>query len=587
MGSDGTGRSCLACLLPASARGFLAQLREDFGGDFMVMLFCTYFGIKGALYPLSNRAQKIYYLDYARTTAAQYQQFVTFSSTPWALKAVFGAVSDTIPIRGLHKFPYMVAATALGVCAFSSLASIDMEGLLVANDTAAAVNATAPPPQYVVSDLLWLAPVLFFLCNLQISVVDLLTEGRYAAMMVAKPETGSSLVTWVWLSVFSGTLVASCLMGPLSDAFGARLLFAVGIPFSLQVLLPLCKGYLKEERDPEWVARRAGDAPEASCGPVVKTAKVKAQPRMYVLAGYMTLAALANSFSALLMDRTTGLALTWMWCASIIALAFYALPRVLAAAMTYIFLTSALYLAIPGAMDAWYTGDERCVPGGPHFDNTYYLTYSGIVGSVAALGGVTLFQVVFKTSTFRRAFWVTTVLKVAASAFDIVIVNRWHRPHVPDKVMFMFGDAIIGDIVLMLDFMPAVVLISKLCPRGYESLVYAMLGGFQNFGYQVALIMGLYATEALGVEAKPNGDCTWDNLAWLVFIAHAVLPLFTIPLTFVLLPNAKLTDKLAVDIDGAADPDDAVAMTAASDDAGSTSEKLLDAPPNPLEQTSD
>ena len=34
----------------------------------------------------------------------------------------------------------------------------------------------------------------------------------------------------------------------------------------------------------------------------------------------------------------------------------------------------------------------------------------------------------------------------------------------------------------MLDFMPMVVLTSKLCPSKMESTVYALLAGYQNFG---------------------------------------------------------------------------------------------------------
>ena len=41
-----------------------------------------------------------------------------------------------------------------------------------------------------------------------------------------------------------------------------------------------------------------------------------------------------------------------------------------------------------------YTADEDCVPGGPHFDYTYYITYTTIVGAVSGLVGVAIFQVI-------------------------------------------------------------------------------------------------------------------------------------------------------------------------------------------------
>ena len=39
----------------------------------------------------------------------------------------------------------------------------------------------------------------------------------------------------------------------------------------------------------------------------------------------------------------------------------------------------------------------------------------------------------------------------------------------------------------MLNFMPAVVLTSKVCPENMEATVYALLAGFQNFGQFVAV----------------------------------------------------------------------------------------------------
>jgi hypothetical protein len=70
--------------------------------------------------------------------------------------------------------------------------------------------------------------------------------------------------------------------------------------------------------------------------------------------------------------------------------------------------------------------------------------------------------------------------------FDIIIVQRWNIAlGISDKNMFMIGDAIIYDICYTLNFMPAVLLTSKLCPKEIESTTYALLAGFQNFGQQV------------------------------------------------------------------------------------------------------
>jgi hypothetical protein len=63
------------------------------------------------------------------------------------------------------------------------------------------------------------------------------------------------------------------------------------------------------------------------------------------------------------------------------------------------------------------------------------------------------------------------------------------------QTFYMFGDAVIGPAVMMFAFMPAVVLTSKLVPKGLESTTYALLAGFQNFGGVVSSQIGIFATQ--------------------------------------------------------------------------------------------
>ena len=75
-------------------------------------------------------------------------------------------------------------------------------------------------------------------------------------------------------------------------------------------------------------------------------------------------------------------------------------------------------------------------------------------------------------------------------------------------VAYMFGDAIIYSIVYQMNFMPAVVLTSKVCPKGIESTVYALLAGFQNLGQNVSQSIGVFLIKAMGVvsarKEEPN-----------------------------------------------------------------------------------
>ncbi len=105
--------------------------------------------------------------------------------------------------------------------------------------------------------------------------------------------------------------------------------------------------------------------------------------------------------------------------------------------------TEVLYVQIYGAMDYYYTADYACVHDGPHFSYSFYSSWSNIVGSLTGWIGVVLFQSLMNRWSFRNVFWVTTIIRMAASMLDIVIVQRWNvAAGIPDEWMYMLGDNI-------------------------------------------------------------------------------------------------------------------------------------------------
>ena len=44
--------------------------------------------------------------------------------------------------------------------------------------------------------------------------------------------------------------------------------------------------------------------------------------------------------------------------------------------------------------------------------------------------------------------------------------------------------------------------------------------------------------------------CNFDNLPWLIVVCHFFLPMLAIPLTFLLIPKAKITDSIEIDASG-------------------------------------
>lgn len=346
--------------------------------------------VKGSLGTFIGLGQLPYYREMG-VSAAQYQIYGSIASTPWSMKALWGTLSDSLPIFGYPKGGYIVVLSFVGVGAFAVLAAVPIE-----------------------EDQSQISAVMFFSANVMVSMVDLLCQGAYAAAMVQHPDTSSALVSWVWGQYHVGALIASTLVGPLADAVNPRIIFWIAIPLAAQIIIPTCLGYLGEERLPHG---------QRCCH--VEKEKVKAQPRLFGLAMIMAVLALGmagvNLFGTQMMQLIYAISASVFLC----TLSFWCLGPTLAKANLYMFLTSALYVSTDGALDFFYTADGDCVPGGPNFSYTYYVTWANVLGSVTAICGVSLFQRTMSDWNFRPVFWVTTLILVTAALIDIVIGSEF------------------------------------------------------------------------------------------------------------------------------------------------------------------
>ncbi len=71
--------------------------------------------------------------------------------------------------------------------------------------------------------------------------------------------------------------------------------------------------------------------------------------------------------------------------------------------------------------------------------------------------------------------------------------------------------------------------------------MYALLASYQNLGSSIARCLGVALIEMLQIKTD---TCQFQQLPLAIFIAHVALPLCVVPLVFVLIPDAKMTDNL-------------------------------------------
>jgi len=273
-------------------------------------------------------------------------------------------------------------------------------------------------------------------------------------------------------------------------------------------------------------------------------------------------------------------ALTYVCGAALILVACqFCFEKSIALPCVYFFMCKAFYLNVQTILQYWYIAPDQCFNGaevpfklGPRFDLPYYQTISGYGGTIANLLGIALFDRTVQFWRVRPAFWVTTAVNMATTIFELMILERWNQylfgrdpdvnPSVwADRAFFILGAQAIDKLLLVLDKLPQSVLIGKLCPKGSEAQVFAILASLSSLGNNVAYLSGAIAAQVYGVSFR-NSDGVWtcsnpmgplgvSNLGWLKLTATFVLPGLTIPFTWCLLPDFRLNDDILEEDAGA------------------------------------
>ena len=149
---------------------YLRRLSDAFGARYVFSVILTY----GVNQSIGERwiyyARSYYLLDEVGLSSQYYGQLLGFSSIPWQLKSLFGLLSDTVPIRGLHRAPYMLFAGVVGV--------------------AATVALTALPPGAIGVELL---ACVFLLINVNFAMPDVMIDATVAERSKVRPEFTAEL----------------------------------------------------------------------------------------------------------------------------------------------------------------------------------------------------------------------------------------------------------------------------------------------------------------------------------------------------------------------------------------------------------
>jgi len=508
----------------------LRTLRATYGRNLLVFIFSVAFGLKGALMQLVSTAALPYSQKYLKFTAEEMQRYGIVAMFPWTVKPLVGMISDLFPIGGYHKRYYIAISSALGCAALVYLAVVEFKPGMGA----------------------WYVLGLVAI-NFQVATADLLTEGKYTERMREHPTKSSDMVSYVWMCITFGSVFATACSFFSIKYEAYRSLMWIAVPLSGQAVYTSLAGWLPEEKVVPRDERAENEA-ERGSRKVYGKELWNENWRVFVMSIFMASMCLLLGVVQFLqpenkyVDLAISFGITLVLSVSI----YVALPRSIANVTFFLFLTSVLSVSFGSAMSYWFTVDEKCNPGGPHFDYLFFSVYTSIIARICTAIGVYLFQVFFSNANVRVTFWVSAILSSMASIADYCIVKRWNlRVGLSDKAFYLIGDTVLEPMVGMMASMPSMVLMSKMCPENMEATMFAILASFNNLGYSLSSALGVFAMDVAGIKTDltsgEGGACDFSGLPSLVFYCGMLLPLVSIPLTFVFVPNINMQD--VVDLD--------------------------------------
>lgn len=153
-----------------------------------------------------------------------------------------------------------------------------------------------------------------------------------------------------------------------------------------------------------------------------------------------------------------------------------------------------------------------------------------LVTSIAALIGIWIFQRFLKSVPFRKIFAWSTVLSTLIGFSMLLLVTHANRSLGIDDRWFSLGDSLVLTVMGEIAFMPVLVLSARICPKGVEATLFALLMSVINLAGLLSHELGALLTYWLGVT-----ETNFDHL-WLLVTVTNVSTLLPLPLLF-LLPN--------------------------------------------------
>jgi len=168
-----------------------------------------------------------------------------------------------------------------------------------------------------------------------------------------------------------------------------------------------------------------------------------------------------------------------------------------------------------------------------------------ILGSFMTLAGVSAYKHYFFKTSWRSIYVGTMFLTTFFSLLQIVLIFQWNTTYLHmSNYFFSLGDDVISAYINGIQFLPVCIMYMRLCPDGAEGASYSMLTTFGNIALVCASNLGNLMA---GIWDVSNGALREGDVSglWKLSLLTSMLALLPILWLHLLPNNAEEQEELA------------------------------------------
>ncbi|MDA1208436.1 MAG: folate/biopterin family MFS transporter [bacterium] len=170
-----------------------------------------------------------------------------------------------------------------------------------------------------------------------------------------------------------------------------------------------------------------------------------------------------------------------------------------------------------------------------------------VISYAMSLVGILIFRKWLISIPIKKLLYWIIITSVVLSLPTLGLVYKWYEVLGMSPKMFAMADTLISGPLAEIGFLPLMVLVARICPKGVEATMFALLASLMNIGLAVSDLGGAWLVHAFDVH-QATGDIAAnythiDKVLWI-----AILSSF-LPMPFIrFLPDIRAVEQTVVDI---------------------------------------